>query len=921
MNNIDLEQKIHEWRNSLSKYRELEPGAIEELEAHLRDTIEARINEGSSPEEAFLKATKGIEDGFTEVIDQFQFTSATNEPKSKWSSSWWIPALLPNILKVLLRNFKRQPGYSFINVSGLAIGMACCFIIFLYVQDETSYDTFHEKADRIYRVDQTNMWNNFESRFSSTGPGVAGILKDELPEIETIVRVNNQSDLLVTIQDGSSGVRYFEEPSVLAADSTFFDVFTMEFVEGTPNEALNKPYSFVITEETSKRYFEGEPALGRSITVGNPGNETSFEITGVVKEMPKNSHFKFDLLSSLSSYPNVSRREDTWLWTIFVTYAVLNEHASIDQVRRKLPSILEKHAEAKLYSAFGMTAEDFDGSDKSWNMFLTPITDIHLKATEAGNRIGVVSDIFYVYVFSSIAILIILLACINFMNLSSARSTQRAKEVGIRKTLGSQKINLIVQFLSESILFAFLSLLIAIGLILVAIEPFNQIAAKQLILSDLLAPEHLIGIFGFTIVIGLISGIYPALYLTSFNPIEAFKSKLPSVSNSKLSFAQLRNFLVVFQFAISIILVSSSIIIYQQLHFLQNKNLGFQKDNVLIIENIEQIGESAETFKQAVSSKAGVLQAARSNSVPPNMWYEDFGAVYGSSEPEISLNSVVVDDHFIPTMDFEIVKGKQFEENATVNERYAILNEAAVDQLNWGARASNNPDFPLGESILFSGNDFQYEIIGVVKNFNSSSLHYNILPMAIFHESSNVWRGPNSFLSVRINSLDNARSLIESIQQEWTAIAGDLPFDYTFLDDQLFAQYESEQQVAKVVSVFTSLAIFIAILGLIGLISFTIERKTKEIGVRKVMGASVRNIVFMLSKEVTILIGLALIIATPLAWYLMNDWLQNFEYRIQIDIFIFLIAGIASLGLAWLALSFQTIKAAMQNPIKSLRSE
>lgn len=921
MNSIDLEKSIQEWRKSLSKFKQLEPGAIEELEAHLRDTIEALIKDGISPEEAFIEATKGIEDGFTEVIDEFQFTNSSNEPKSKWASSWWIPALLPNILKILLRNFKRQPGYSFINISGLAIGMACCFIIFLYVQDETSYDKFHEKADRIYRIDQTNMWNNFESRFSSTGPGIAGILRDELPEIETIVRVNNPSDLLVTIQKNSSEVRYFEEPSVLSADSTFFDVFTMEFVEGTPDNALNKPYSFVITEETSKKYFDGQPALGRSITIGNPGNETSFEITGVVKEMPKNSHFKFDLLSSLSSYPNVKRREDTWLWTVFVTYAVLNENASIEQVRDKLPSILEKHAEAKLYSAFGMTAEDFEESDKSWNMFLTPITDIHLKSTEAGNRIGVVSDIFYVYVFSTIAILIILLACINFMNLSSARSVQRAKEVGIRKTLGSQKINLIVQFLSESILFAFLSLLIAIGIILLAIEPFNQIAAKQLLLFDLLTPLRLIGILGFTVAIGLISGIYPALYLTSFNPVEAFKSKLPSVSNNKLSFTQLRSLLVIFQFAISIILVSSSIIIYQQLHFLQNKNLGFQKENVLIIENIEQIGESAETFKQAVSNKAGVLQAARSNSVPPNMWYEDFGAVYGSSEPEISLNSLVVDDHFIPAMGFEIVKGKQFEENASVNERYAILNEAAVDQLNWGARASNSPDFPLGESILFSGNDVQYEIIGVVKNFNSASLHYNILPMAIFHESSNVWRGPNNFLSVRINSLDNARSLIESIQKDWVAIAGDLPFDYTFLDDQLFAQYESEQQIAKVVSIFTSLAIFIAILGLIGLISFTIERKTKEIGVRKVMGASVRNIVFMLSKEITILIGFALIIATPLAWYLMDDWLQNFEYRIQIDIFIFLIAGVASLVLAWLALSFQTIKAATQNPIKSLRSE
>lgn len=921
MSIYNLETAIKEWVKSLKKHPNLEPGDIEELENHLRDAIEVLIEHGTSPESAFITASKKIDSGFDEAIDEFKYRSATKEPRSKWFSSWWIPELLPNILKVLLRNFKRQPGYSFINISGLAIGMACCFIIFLYVKDETSYDTFHEHSDRIYRIDQTNMWYNFEGRLSSTGPGVASILKNELPEIETTVRVNNPSDMLVSIQRSSEDIRYFEESSVLAADSTFFDIFTMEFVEGVAEDALTKPYSFVITEETRSRYFDNESALGRTITIGNPGDETSFEITGVVKKMPQNSHFKFDLLASLSSYPNVKRREDTWIWTVFVTYALLNENASIEQVREKLPSVLENHAEAKVYTAFGMNAEEFKESNKSWEMFFTPITDIHLKSTEAGNRIGVVSDIFYVYVFSTIALLIILLACINFMNLSSARSVQRAKEVGIRKTLGSQKGNLIVQFLSESVLFSFFSLLIAICIVLLAIGPFNQIAAKQLLLSDLLTPMRLLGITGFTIAIGLISGIYPALYLTSFNPIEAFKSKLPSISNNKLSFAQIRSLLVVFQFAISIILVSSSIIIYQQLNFLQNKNLGFQKENVLILENIEQLGESAEAFEQMVKQEAGVLEVGYSNSVPPNIWYEDFGAVYGSSGAEISLNSMIVDEHFIPMMGFQLTQGRQFDENAAANNRYALLNEAAVDQLNWGERSSESVGFPLGESILFSGNDFQYEIIGVIKNFNSASLHSNIQPMAIFHESSNVWSGSNRFLSVRVGSLNDVGSLIESIRQKWNTISSGLPFDYTFLDDQLYAQYESEQQIAKVVSIFTSLAIFIAILGLIGLISFTIEKKTKEIGIRKVMGASAQSIVFMLSKEISKLIVLAILISIPLAWFLMDDWLENFEYRIEINVFIFIISGAIALVLAWIALSVQTIKAALQDPVKSLRGE
>ncbi len=921
MSLFNLENAIKLWSKDLLRYKELEPGVIEELENHLRDSIDHHIEQGLTIEEAFDKAQHNISEGFQDTIEEFRYTSARTEPRSKWTSSWWIPALLPNILKVLLRNFKRQPGYSFINISGLAIGMACCFIIYLYVAEEISYDTFHEHSDRIFRVDQTNIWNNFDGRFSSTGPGVAAVLKSELPEIATTVRVNNPPGMLISVQKSPGDIRYFEESRVLSADSTFFDIFTVEFVEGNPNRALVNPYSIVITEEIRERYFGDESGVGKSINIGNPGQEVSYEITGVVKKMPKNSHFRFDLLTSLSSNPNVIRREDTWIWTVFVTYVLLHENASIEQVTAKLPSVLQNHAQARIYSQFGMDPEDINESDKSWEMYFTPITDIHLHSSEAGNRIGIVSDIFYVYVFSTVALLIILLACINFMNLSSARSVQRAKEVGVRKTLGSQHGNLIAQFLSESVLFAFISLVIALLIVSVSIGPFNQIAVKQLLFADLFTPITLLGIFGFTVVIGLLSGIYPAFYLSSFNPIDAFKNKLPTVSKSRLSFVQLRSLLVIVQFAISIILISSSIIIYQQLHFFQNTNLGFQKENVLVIHNLEQLGESSEAFEQMVASQSSVLHVGKSNAVPPYMWYEDFGGVYGSSEPEISVNSVKVDDHFLSTMGFELINGKLFEENAAANTRYVILNEAAVDQLNWGERASDTQDFPLGESILFSGNGIPYEIIGVIKNFNSSSLHHSILPMVIFHESSAVWGSRNSFLSARLSSMDNAETLLEHIQENWNRVSGGLPFNYAFLDDQLYAEYQSEQQIAKVVSIFTSLAIFIAILGMIGLISFTIEKKTKEIGVRKVMGASVRSIVFMLSKEITLLIGFAIVLSLPVTWYLMNDWLQNFEYQIEVNLLVVVLSGVLSMLLAWIALSFQTIKAALQNPIKSLRSE
>lgn len=920
MNTFDLERAISDWRKTLTKKQHLEPGDIEEIEGHLRDSIESNVDLGLSEQEAFNKSSSKLDDGLHEAVEEYRY-KGLNEPKSKWFSSWWIPGLLPNVLKITLRNFKRQPGYSFINITGLAIGIACSLVIFLYVQDELSYDRFHEKADRIFRVDQTNIWANFEGRFSSTGPGVGGVLSDAIPEIEKIVRVNNPADYLITIQKDQRDIRYFEESNVLSADSGFFDVFSMEFLEGEASGSLKAPYSVIITEKTRRRYFDDEPGIGKTISVGNPGEAISYQVTGVVKEMPTNSHFNFDLLTSLSSNQNVKRRESTWIWTTFVTYVLLEENASIENVRQKIPSSIQEHIESKLYAAFGMNSQEFESSGKNWEMYFTPITDIHLRATDSGNRIGVVSDIFYVYVFSAIALLIIVLACINFMNLSSARSVYRAKEVGIRKTLGSKKESLIGQFLMESILFSLVSLVIALFIVWLVVPTFNQIAAKQLSFSELLTPFSILSIIGLAGFIGLMAGLYPALYLTSFNPIESFKSKLPSISQNKLSFSGLRNFLVVFQFAISIMLISCSIIIYQQLEFVQNTDLGFDKENLLILENAEKIGDQTESLKQLLLQESSINAVAQSNAVPPNIWYEDFVAVFGSDAPEITINSMVVDDDLVSTMDFKIAKGRAFNKQSEANSNYVILNQAAVNQLPWNESAKENELFPIGESILFGGNEPRYEVIGVINDFNTASLHYDILPLAIFHQESDVWTGPNRFLTIKFDENADLNELIFTVQRHWNSVADDMPFEFTFLDDQLYSQYQSEQRVAKVVSIFTALAIFIAILGLIGLISFSIEKKAKEIGVRKIMGASVSSIILLLSKDLFKLIIFAILIATPVAWFMMNNWLQEFVYRIEINFLVFALSGLGSLLLAWLALSYQTTKAAIQNPVKSLRSE
>lgn len=517
--------------------------------------------------------------------------------------------------------------------------------------------------------------------------------------------------------------------------------------------------------------------------------------------------------------------------------------------------------------------------------------------------------------------MIILLAGINFMNLASARSVHRAKEVGIRKTLGSQKSSLISQFLTESVLFSIIAILLALLMVFISMPYFNLIADKQLSFTSLFSPQNLSLLLALTLGTGILAGLYPAFYLTSFNPIEAFKGKTSALSSSKLSFNGLRNGLVVIQFAISIMLISCSIIIYQQLDFLQNKNLGFDKENLLVIENVEKLGNQIDAFKQRIAQESSVISVAKSNAVPPEIWYEDFARAYGTSGAEVPLNSLNVDSDFISTMGFEVIKGRGFDQQSGANKRFALLNEQAVEHINWTDGAENNPDFPLGELFEFSGGDSQYEVIGVVKNFNLTSLHYDIQPLAIFHDESNVWKGPNRFLSVRTTENANLAGLIETIENDWEEMSGGLPFDFSFLDDELEAQYQAEQRVASVVSIFTALAIFIAILGLLGLISFAIEKRTKEIGVRKVMGASSSRIVFLLSKDTLKLVLISIVVSIPVSWYLMDNWLQNFVFRVDVNPLIFAFSGIVAIVLAWLALGFQTIKAASQNPIKSLKSD
>ena len=929
---FDLNNAVAKWRRHIARKLDaqrstLEPGDIDELECHLRDSIDELVAAGHSADAAFNIAAQRIASGFEEAADAYRFRSAQVEPVGRWRSAAWVPTMLPGTIKVMLRNFKRQPGFSAINIAGLTLGIACCLIISLYIIDEFSFDTFHEKSDRIYRVDQTNVWADFVGRFSSTGPGVAPTLASHLPEIETYVRVNNPADWLVAIVDDARGEapapsdpRFFEEPRVLMADSTFFDVFTFEFVEGTAESALVAPYSLVITESTREKYFGDQRALGRMVRVGNPGNEERYQITGVIADVPRNAHFTFDLLASLSSHAGLRQRPDAWVWTVFVTYVVLEEGASINTVRAKLDDAVADEANARLFSAFGTDAAGLAASGREWRMFFTPLTDIHLRANDAGNRIGVVSDILYIYVFATVAVLIIVLASINFMNLSSARSVHRSKEVGIRKALGSRRSGLVGQFLVEAIAFSLVALVLALTIASFALEPFNELSGKHLTLGALWRPQTLIATTLFAIAVGFVSGLYPALYLSSFNPIDALR-RGPQASARRLSLPGLRTVLVGFQFVISILLIACSLVIQKQLHYVQTKNLGFDRENVFVVGNVERLGGQTDAFRERLAGMPGVVGAARSNAVPPRVWYEDFATVDGAGGAEIAMNSMAVDDRFISTLGFELLAGRAFDEASGANERYVVLNESAVRQLPWPDAVRQAENFPLGQSVEWAGGDGSWEIVGVVRDFNIASLRQEIQPLAIFHESAAIWQGPNRFLAVRLTGDGTAATVIRSIQREWQTFAGALPFEYTFLEEDLAQQYEAEVRVGTVVNVFTAFAIFIALLGLFALVSFSIERKTREIGVRKVLGASASSIVLLLSREMTRLVLVAVVVALPAAWFLMDNWLQDFRYRIELGPGVFVLAAIITLLLAWAALGYQTIKASLQNPVLSLRSE
>ena len=814
--------------------------------------------------------------------------------------------MLRNYLKVALRNLWKSKGFTAINIISLAAGLGVCLLIVLYVTDERSYDKYNVNADRIYRISCDIYFNNTAFQATQTPKLLGPTLVTTYPKFQQMARLKNPGDIL--IKKGNDRIM---EHRCIYADSTVFKVFSFRFIGGDPNTALNNPNSVVIDETAARRYFNSTDVVGRTLEVGS--DNSLLNITGVIEDMPDQSHFHYDFIRPLRDTYNDA---GSWLSNNYYTYVLVQPGTTAEEVQKDVTATINTYVGRELQQVLHASLDDLNKSGGHFRFPVMALTDIHLHSNLAG-ELEPNSSVTYVYIFSVIAALILLIACVNFMNLSTARSAGRAKEVGIRKVAGSTRRHLISQFLTESMLLSLFSLLLGLAIALVLLPLFNSVAGKQLHPGMLFSIHFLPVLFALAILVGLIAGSYPAFYLSSFQPIKVLKGKMAAGMKSSV----LRSVLVVLQFTISIGLIVCTIVTYRQLNYIRSKEIGFNRDQVLVVHGTWDLGAAgAQTFRKELLTIGGVSDATITGDLPTvgggqydaEGWFRD-----ASLDPKkvTVLTTLFVDDHYIPTLQMKIVNGRNFDLTQFPTDSTAvIINEAA-------AKLLGGKD-PLSLVLWRPWNDkFEpkpFRVIGVVKDFNYNSMHDEIHPLILSPNGANN----NNFgsVSMRFQSGD-VFGLVHQVEAKYRSIKQGIPFNYSFMDDDFNQLYRTEQQRGKIFVTFAVFAIFIACLGLFGLVTYAAEQRMKEIGIRKVLGARISGIVGLLSKDFAILIAISAIIAFPLAGLLMHTWLQTFAYRTGIAWWIFLLAGAAALAIALLTVSIQTIRAAVANPIRSLRSE
>lgn len=807
-------------------------------------------------------------------------------PRFLSNSMCWRIIMIQNYIKISFRTIQRHKLYSCINILGLAIGMTCFILIFLWVQDELSYDRFHEKANRIYRVAVSAKIGDTEINQATTPPALAETLLTDYPEVLHSIRMAYDKKTAL-IQHGDSCLN---EQNIVAADPSFFDVFTFHFIKGDSKTALAQPNTVVLTEKAADKYFGSRNPVNELLVI----DSNEYRVTGMIENIPERSHFRFDLFLSSLTFP--WSKSTSWWNNDFKTYVVLCEDYSKDEFDVKLAEVVKKHV-------YKSGEESWAKTGNYWRYYLQPITKIHLHSHLDG-EFEANGSASYISIFSIIAFFILFMSCTNYISLSTARSSARALEVGVRKVLGSKRSQLIRQFLSESIVSSLTALLLACGIVAILLPLFRTLVGKSLTIDLLENPIVLLHLIGLALITGIASGAYPSFLLSSFLPASALKRK--SLGQSRNSW--FRNGLVLIQFSISVFLIIGTLNVHRQLKYIQNKNLGFDREHVVVVKNHLPTSEKNDLLKESLKKHTSIISASDSSSLPGRD-VDNYGFV-PEGEDAITMNVFCCDDAFLDTLGLEMKTGRFFSRDFKTDTSAIIINEETVRLLGWKD--------PLNRYIY--SNNQNLKVIGVVKDFHYQSLHQPVRPMAFLLLNGAYDFLTADYISMRVKP-ENIKATLYFIEKTWDEYFTGIPFDYSFLDEDYSNLYKNEQLTEKTFSIFTFLAILIASFGLLGLSSFLAAARTKEIGIRKVFGASIPGIVLMLSKEFTKWVVFSNIVSWPIAYFVMNSWLQNFAYRIDVGFWSFIFAASLSLAIAFVTVCYQSYKAAIANPVDSLRYE
>ena len=803
-----------------------------------------------------------------------------------------------NYLKIALRNLRKHKAISFINLFGLTVGLTCCLLIVAYIVNEVSYDKQHPYADRTYRISRSfHSDDGVESlHLGAIAPPFGPYLKEAFPEIEKMTRLLSNGNTSFVFGD-----KRFYENKVYFADENFTDVFKVNVLRGNAKKALEEPFSIMITEAVAKKYFGNEDPVNKLVKLDN---NIPCKVAGVFESLPSNMHLHPEVLISFntlkdSSIYGAEGLRTNWGNNSFFTYIVLPGNYDYKKLEARLPSFIDK------YYHFPGEPPGFVGS-KFTHLYLWPLTDIHLRSHLA-DEVEENGDIKRVYIFSVVALFILLIACINYMNLSTARSVLRAKEIGIRKAIGAERREIILQFLSESVLLSYVAILLAIGLTALLLPWLNSFSGTSLRMQLLFRWEVLVPVLVAPLLVGILSGIYPALFMSSFEPVRVLKGLFKVGGNLSL-----RKALVVVQFAVSIILIICTAIVFKQLRYMQEKSLGFEKEQIITMFNTAAFGNSFESFRQELLQQPGIKEVARSSRIPSGRLLDASGIAIPAGDSmkglQLDVKFLSVDYNFIPAYSFQLAAGRNFSTAYATDSSNFVINEAAARAIGF-----RTPQEAIDKTIQYGGQNGK--IVGVVKDFHFESMHQKIPALLMAVLPTRYGR-----ISIKLAGSDITGS-IGVVEKTWKKYLPEVPFDYNFLDESFARLYESEQRQKTVFTSFAGIAIFIACLGLFGLSAFTISQRFKEIGIRKVLGAKVSSIVGLLSKDFLKLVGIAALIAFPVSWFAMHKWLEDFAYRIGIPWWIFLLAAITACLIAFFTIFFQAMKAATANPVKSLRTE